>query len=80
MGSGTTILESIINKRKSIGTDINDIAYLVAKVKTTPLNKKELFQEYINIESELKYRMNGQFTNYLESSLSNIPDNNRIDY
>ena len=80
MGSGTTILESIVSSRKGIGTDINDIAYLVAKVKTTPLNRKELLQEYIDIESELEYRLNWQLDNYIESSLQNVPKNSRIDY
>ena len=44
------------------------------------INKKELFQEYVNIEFELKNRLNGQFDNYLKSSLQNVPNNDRIDY
>lgn len=38
-GSGTTLVESRIHKRKSIGIDINPIASLVSKVKTTPISK-----------------------------------------
>jgi len=38
MGGGTTIVEAIANGRKAIGFDINPIAYLVTKVKTTPLS------------------------------------------
>jgi len=36
MGSGTTIVEAVVNNRIGIGTDINPIAHLVSKVKTTP--------------------------------------------
>lgn len=55
MGSGTTILESIVNERITIGTDINEIAYLVAKVKTTPIKPTELAQEFLNLEIDLEY-------------------------
>jgi DNA modification methylase len=37
MGSGTTVVEAIVNNRLGIGTDINEIANLLAKVKTTPI-------------------------------------------
>ena len=37
MGSSTTVVEAIINKRMGIGTDVNEIAWLLAKVKTTPI-------------------------------------------
>ena len=33
MGSGTTIVEAIVNNRIGIGTDINDIAYMVAMIR-----------------------------------------------
>lgn len=41
-GSGTTLLESIINGYSSCGTEIDEIAKLLIKVKTTPLTKEEL--------------------------------------
>ena len=42
MGSGTTIVESLINNRYAFGVDINEIAYLISKVKTTPIELKNL--------------------------------------
>jgi DNA modification methylase len=36
-GSGTTILEAMLNKRIGIGIDIDPIALLITKVKTTPI-------------------------------------------
>ena len=38
MGSGTTLLESYILGRNSIGIDIHPLARLIAKVKTTPVD------------------------------------------
>ena len=44
-GTGTVLLESIVHPyfaRKAIGVEINPLARLIAKVKTTPLNVSEL--------------------------------------
>lgn len=41
-GSGTTLLEANLLGRNSLGIDINPLAVLIGKVKTTPLNKKRL--------------------------------------
>jgi DNA modification methylase len=49
MGNGTTIVESIVNNRIGVGTDINDIAYLTAKVKTTPIDSELLYIEVKNL-------------------------------
>jgi DNA modification methylase len=38
VGSGTTILEAYLLNRRSIGLDIDPLALLISKVKTTPLN------------------------------------------
>jgi len=46
MGSGTTVIEAIVNSRIGIGTDINEIANLIAKVKTTPIDNLTLAEEY----------------------------------
>lgn len=41
-GSGTTLLEANINGYNAIGTEIDSIAKLIIKVKTTSFNKKQL--------------------------------------
>ncbi|TFG26756.1 hypothetical protein EU528_13875 [Candidatus Thorarchaeota archaeon] len=41
-GSGTTILEAMLNKRIGIGIDIDPIAQLITKVKTTPIASEPL--------------------------------------
>src|SRR4030067_2438375 len=68
LGSGTTVVEAIVNNRIGIGTDINDIAYLIAKVKTTPIKTTELLQEYSKIEFDLQNQLNGQYDFFLKKS------------
>ncbi len=80
MGSGTTVVESIVNNRIGIGTDINDIAYLIAKVKTTPIQSMKLLQEFHQLEIDLRGRMNGNYAEFLTKSLTFVPQNERIDY
>lgn len=41
-GSGTLNLEALRTNRNSVGTDINHIAVLISRVKTTPLNPEKL--------------------------------------
>ena len=40
-GSGTTLLETIIRDRQAIGVDVNPIATLISKVKTSCLRDSE---------------------------------------
>jgi len=41
-GSGTTLVESVIRGRDAVGFDINPLAVLVSRVKTTPLDPEEV--------------------------------------
>jgi DNA modification methylase len=41
-GSGTVVLEAMLNNREAIGIDIDPIAHLITKVKTTPLDSRRL--------------------------------------
>lgn len=49
MGSGTVLVESLLHNRFSYGVDINPLAILIAKAKTTPLKTKELIDEMQDI-------------------------------
>lgn len=80
MGSGTTVVEAIVNKRIGIGTDINDIAHLLAKVKTTPIKPLVLMEELKEIELDLLNRLNGQYNFFMSKSKEILPKNERIDY
>lgn len=41
-GSGTVVVESILRNRNAIGNDINPLSRLLTKVKSTPLDPKQL--------------------------------------
>ena len=44
LGSGTTAVEANVLGRNAIGNDVNELAVLISKVKTTPLSVKRLNQ------------------------------------
>lgn len=52
-GSGGVLVEAILTNRDSFGIDINPLACLIARVKTTPLNPKILIQEWKRLESNI---------------------------
>ncbi len=62
MGSGTAMVESLVNTRKCVCIDINEIAYLSTKVKITPLDIDSLEKEYFILQESIYY-----FDSMLES-------------
>ena len=44
MGGGTTIVESLASGRRAIGSDINELARFLTRVKTTPLSSQDVSQ------------------------------------
>jgi hypothetical protein len=56
MGSGTALLEATLhdNFKKAYGIDINPLALLISKVKTTPIEPKLLEKEYKNLMENCK--------------------------
>jgi DNA modification methylase len=80
MGSGTTIVEALLTNRMGIGCDINFVAFLVAKAKTTPVSIKLLEREILQLQLDLEHRMNGKYNYYLSKSQKLVPQHERIDY
>jgi len=57
VGCGTTLVESQLLNRHSVGNDLNPLATLISKVKTTPISTKklEIIAKLLNkIEREIK--------------------------
>lgn len=71
-GCGTTLVEAKIHGITSVGTDINPVAQLITKVKTTPLPPDYLQQAY-NALVRL-------FDEYNETNFADIKKHERIDY
>ncbi|MGX2971175.1 DNA methyltransferase [Helicobacter sp. T3_23-1059] len=94
MGSGTTMVETLVHNRRCAGVDINQIAYLVAKVKTTPLDINLLKQEFSALsvkfsnddKNSLFFQKSSQNNSKKKAkcnniqNLKNIDSNERIDY
>lgn len=71
-GCGTTLIEAKAHGKKSIGTDINPVAQLITRVKTTPIQPIALAESY---DTLIKY-----FDKYKENDYINILKHDRIDY
>jgi DNA modification methylase len=71
-GCGTTLVESKIHGRKSIGVDINPVAELITKAKTTPIEPLRLTKYFRQIMET--------FDNYKEADYDNKILHIRIDY
>lgn len=85
MGSGTTLVESLVNGRKAVGVDINPTAYIVSKAKTTPIEPKKLEKEVkILLENiELNISNDQNLDTFLEVEKKEkipVPTLERIDY
>ena len=71
-GCGTTLVEAKIHGISSVGVDINPVAKLITKVKTTPLAPDALQQAYTALVN--------LFDKYNESDFEDIKKHERIDY
>ncbi|MDR1717661.1 MAG: hypothetical protein LBS20_17645 [Prevotella sp.] len=71
-GCGTTLVESKIHGRKSVGVDINPVAELITKVKTNPIIPEQLIIKFNQLVAS--------FATYNETNYENKIVHERIDY
>ncbi|MBN2230440.1 MAG: hypothetical protein JW779_12705 [Candidatus Thorarchaeota archaeon] len=73
-GSGTTILEAALCRRKSIGIDIDSIARLITHVKTTPIDPAILENIITSLTQQIqKYSLSSEY--HPEIPVFNYRDN-----
>lgn len=72
-GCGTTLVEAKVHGVASVGTDINPVATLIARVKTTPISPEILQSEYEQICNMFKQYEEDKFRIAL-------PNHPKIDY
>ncbi|MGC9123581.1 MAG: DNA methyltransferase [Thermoplasmata archaeon] len=82
MGSGTTIVTAISRGMKASGTDINKIAYLITKVKSTPIEPNYLDKKINKLLKELSVLKEKQTTLFNDNIEPLIPQRHieRINY
>ncbi len=68
-GSGTTLIEAKLKNRNAIGVDINPLACLISKAKTTTLNEIKLKKNVYNLIEDIKQDITSIRT---QKSLSNF--------
>jgi DNA modification methylase len=73
-GSGTVLVESLMANRHSIGVDINTLALLLAKVKTTPLHGDKIFETMGFIVCKVKARTRSALNSEEKVSIEKIPN------
>jgi DNA methylase len=84
MGSGTTIVEAILNSRRAYGTDINPVSVLISKAKTTPIEPGFLRSQISSLLGRIKADIETKGGQMLllesEDFEARMPDNKRLDY
>jgi DNA modification methylase len=84
MGCGTTLVEALVSGRKAVGVDINPVAWLITKAKSTPIEPTKLENEVNKLLGDLELYITSK--NKRQKTLSNIeinpiiPNNERINY
>jgi DNA modification methylase len=78
MGSATTLVEAKVLGRRSVGVDINPVAYLIAKAKVTPIDPDKLDDVFKKIVSNLSDDTVLPF--FKKDNQLEIPEHERIDY
>ncbi len=53
-GSGSVMVEARLARRYSWGIDLNPLAILIARVKTTPINPSVLYQHYYTLIEQIR--------------------------
>jgi len=53
-GSGTTLVESLLENYNVIGTDINPLSLLIAKVRCSSINSKKVIESLSDFETKFK--------------------------
>ncbi len=71
-GCGTTLVESKIMGRSSVGVDINPVAVLITKAKITPIDPEKLEKAFISLKAKLD--------TYNKDTKVKAPEHERIDY
>ncbi|MDD9797538.1 MAG: DNA methyltransferase, partial [Alphaproteobacteria bacterium] len=68
-GCGTTLVESKLNGRKSSGLDINPVATMITKAKTTPIHPDKLAKAFARLTKHIETYPNNYKTDIQHARL-----------
>jgi len=71
-GCGTTLVESKVMCRPSIGVDINPVAVLITKAKKTPIEPTKIEKQFLKLKEKID--------SFDEGTKIKVPEHERIDY
>lgn len=71
-GCGTTLVESKVMGRPSVGVGINPVAALITKAKITPINPVKVEKTFVTLKERIE--------NYSKNTKVKAPEHERIDY
>lgn len=71
-GCGTTLVESKVMGRPSVGVDINPVAVLITKAKITPIDPQKIEKEFASLKEKLD--------TYSKDTKVKTPEHERINY
>lgn len=71
-GCGTTIVESKVMGRQSIGVDINPVAVLMTKAKKTPIEPVKIEEQFLRLKDKIN--------SFNKNTKVKTPEHERIDY
>lgn len=71
-GCGTTLVESKVMGRPSVGVDINPVAVLITKAKITPIDPQKIEKAFVTLKAKLD--------TYSKNTKVKAPEHERIDY
>lgn len=77
VGSGTTLVEAAIGGRRAVGIDVNPLAIMIAKVKTTPIpadSLEELYHRFTRFAAAEGDLFSGGHSEWLPTSASRLND------
>lgn len=71
-GCGTTLVETKVMGRRSIGVDINPVAALIAKAKITPIKPAKIEEQFLKLKDKIDF--------FSKDTKVKVPEHERIDY
>ncbi len=79
VGSGTVLTEAFLNKRNSIGNDLNPLGILLTKVRTTPLDGHKLIKIFQQIKINI---VKNRFIDpdYIDPEIKNSTEETNLRY